>query len=99
MQAGLLISDVSAEQLILFASTFALSPAETRVLGRVLSGRNVVEAAQDLSIAGSTVRSHLDNIFAKTGVSRQVHLVRLLAHIEKVPAFYDRGALPSSSGL
>ena len=63
------------------ASTYSLTPAETRVLTRVLSGKNVSEAAQDLGVANSTVRTHLDNIFDKTGVSRQAELVRLVACI------------------
>ncbi len=63
------------------ASAFALTTAETRVLTRVLSGKNVIEAAQDLGVAASTVRTHLDSIFVKTGVSRQAELMRLVARI------------------
>jgi len=60
---------------------FGLTAAETRVLSRILHGCNVVETADALGVAVSTVRTHLDNIFAKTGVSRQADLVRLVARI------------------
>lgn len=63
------------------AATFGLTPAETRVLTRVLSGKNVNEAAHDLGVASSTVRSHLDKIFEKTGVARQADLIKLVARI------------------
>lgn len=66
------------------AAIFALTPAETRVLARVLSGSSVVEAAAGLCVAATTVRSHLDSIFAKTGVSRQSQLLRLAARIASV---------------
>jgi DNA-binding CsgD family transcriptional regulator len=63
------------------AATFGLTRAETRVLSRVLAGMTVVEAAADLSVAMTTARTHLDNIFAKTGASRQSELLRLAAQI------------------
>jgi DNA-binding CsgD family transcriptional regulator len=66
------------------AATFGLTPAETRVLGRVLSGCSVVKAAAELGIAPTTARTHLDSIFAKTGVSRQSQLLRLAAQITSV---------------
>jgi len=62
-------------------AAFALTPAEARVLSRILSGRNVNEAAHDLGVAASTVRTHLDNVFSKTGVTRQAELIRLAARM------------------
>ena len=63
------------------ASSFGLTPAEKRVLSRVLTGSTVAEAAADLGVAPTTARTHLDSIFAKTGVSRQSELIRLAAQI------------------
>ncbi|MGD9669833.1 MAG: LuxR C-terminal-related transcriptional regulator [Hyphomicrobiaceae bacterium] len=60
---------------------FGLTPAETRVLTRILSGKTVAETAADLGIAATTARTHLDSIFVKTGVSRQAELFRLAAHV------------------
>src|SRR5262249_27192921 len=59
------------------AAGFGLTPAETRLLSSLLAGRTLAESAQALGIAMSTARTHLDNIFAKTGVTRQADLVRL----------------------
>jgi len=59
------------------AAAFDLTPAETRVLASLLAGRTLAETAQDLEIAFSTTKTHLDHIFAKTGVTRQADLMRL----------------------
>jgi DNA-binding CsgD family transcriptional regulator len=56
---------------------FDLTRAETRVLVELLAGKTLTEAATNLDIALTTVRTHLDHIFSKTGVSRQAELVRL----------------------
>jgi DNA-binding CsgD family transcriptional regulator/PAS domain-containing protein len=61
------------------AAAYRLSPAETRVLVPLLAGATLAQAAQGLGIAESTAKSHLHNIFAKTGVSRRADLVRLSA--------------------
>lgn len=63
------------------ATTFGLTPTETRVLTRILMGSTVAEAAAGLGIAPTTARTHLDRVFAKTGVSRQSELIRLAAQI------------------
>jgi DNA-binding CsgD family transcriptional regulator len=61
----------------MLAAAYDLTRAETRVLASLLCGRTLPETAAALGIAASTVNTHLDNIFAKTGVSRQADLVRL----------------------
>jgi DNA-binding CsgD family transcriptional regulator len=61
----------------LMASTYKLTPTETRVLACLLAGRNLAEVAGELRIGAATVRTHLDNIFAKTGVNRQPELLLL----------------------
>jgi DNA-binding CsgD family transcriptional regulator len=63
------------------AAVFELSPAESRVLDRLIAGRTPAEIAQDIGSALPTVRTHLSNIFAKTGTTRQVDLVRLAASL------------------
>jgi DNA-binding CsgD family transcriptional regulator len=63
------------------AAVFDLSPAESRVLERLIAGRTPAEIAQDVGSALPTVRTHLSNIFAKTGTTRQVDLVRLAASL------------------
>lgn len=59
------------------AVAFDLSPMETRLLDGLLQGQKLAAAAEKLGIAETTARTHLGNIFGKTGVSRQSDLVRL----------------------
>lgn len=67
------------------ATSFGLTAAETRVLATLLSGRTLSETAEALGIARTTVRTHLDNIFSKTGVSRQAELMRLATRFTSLP--------------
>ena len=55
-----------------------LTPTETRLAALLASGYPVDQAAEQLGCARSTARLHLEHIYAKTGVHRQVDLVRLL---------------------
>jgi DNA-binding CsgD family transcriptional regulator len=59
------------------AAAFGLTAAETRVLASLLGGHTLGETAAVLEIAGTTAKTHLDNIFSKTGVSRQADLMRI----------------------
>lgn len=59
------------------ATAFDLTPAEIRTLERLLGGSSPAEIASDLRVTLPTVRTHLSNIFAKTGAARQVDLVLL----------------------
>jgi DNA-binding CsgD family transcriptional regulator len=59
------------------AAAFDLTPAETRVLASLLAGRTLAETGKMLGVSRSTVNTHLDHIFMKTGVARQADLIRL----------------------
>jgi DNA-binding CsgD family transcriptional regulator len=59
------------------ATAFGLTAAETRVLASLLGSHTLGETATALGIAATTAKTHLENIFAKTGVSRQADLMRL----------------------
>ncbi|MDH6234140.1 DNA-binding CsgD family transcriptional regulator [Mesorhizobium soli] len=59
------------------ATTFELTQAETRFLAGFLSGKTLTEVAAHLDIAQTTAKTHLRNIFAKTGTCRQADLMRL----------------------
>ncbi|WP_309083230.1 helix-turn-helix transcriptional regulator [Chelativorans sp.] len=63
------------------ARAFGLTPAETRVLTSLLAGQTLAETASALGIATTTARSHLNKIFAKTGISRQADLMRLAKRV------------------
>jgi DNA-binding CsgD family transcriptional regulator len=72
--------DISASAELL-AATYELTPAEARVLSCLLAGRSLVQAARDLRVAHSTVRTHLTVIFRKTGVRRQSDLIMLASQL------------------
>jgi len=57
---------------------FRLSPAETRLTELLAGGVELSAAAEQLRMSTQTARFHLKSIFRKTGLKRQVDLVRLL---------------------
>ncbi len=63
---------------------YKLTPAENRLLGRLLSGERITEAAAALGITEATARCHLNHIFSKAGVSRWTDLMTLIHHL--IPA-------------
>lgn len=60
------------------ASRFGLTTAETQTLAEILDGRTLAEAATNLGVARSTVKSHVDALFRKTDTRRQAELVRVV---------------------
>ena len=63
---------------VAISELYALTPAETRVLFTIVELGGVPETAAALGIADSTVRSHLQRVFAKTDCARQADLVKLV---------------------
>jgi DNA-binding CsgD family transcriptional regulator len=63
----------------IIAKTFTLTPAEMRVLTAVVQIGGVPEVAPILGVSETTVKTHLQHVFAKTGTSRQADLVKLVA--------------------
>ncbi len=61
------------------AQLFGLTRAESRLATILASGYTLKDAADQLCVAESTVRSQLKSIFAKTETNRQSELVRLLS--------------------
>jgi DNA-binding CsgD family transcriptional regulator/PAS domain-containing protein len=57
---------------------YGLTPAETRLLVFLAQGMTLAEAADTLGITQATVRTHLRNVFAKTGTNRQAEVVKLV---------------------
>lgn len=58
---------------------YGLTVAEARLAIAIARGRELAQLAADWNVSTETLRSQLKAIFAKTGVHRQVELVRLLA--------------------
>jgi DNA-binding CsgD family transcriptional regulator len=61
------------------AKLYALTPAESRVVGVLLAGCTIGGAARALGIKEATVKTHLQHVFDKTGTRRQVDLAQRIA--------------------
>lgn len=70
---------VAPQQAATLATVYGFTPAESRVALCLVQGSTVREIAATLDVAPSTVRSHLDAVTAKLGVTRKLDAVRLLA--------------------
>lgn len=60
------------------ARMFGLTPAEAVLASELARGVSLDDAAANLHISRNTARSQLQSVFMKTGVNRQVELVRML---------------------
>lgn len=63
------------------ASLYKLTASEVRVLDAVLRVSSVKAIANMLGLSQSTIKTHLHNLFRKTGTRRQSDLVKLVAGI------------------
>ncbi|MGH6711693.1 MAG: LuxR C-terminal-related transcriptional regulator [Bradyrhizobium sp.] len=61
----------------LFVHRYNITPAECRFMMMLTQGMSTKEAAYAVGIAESTAKTHLQHLFAKTGVQRQADLIRL----------------------
>jgi DNA-binding CsgD family transcriptional regulator len=57
---------------------FGLTRAEIAIALAILRGDGLAAAARRLGVFATTARTHLDNVFRKTGTRRQAQLVRLI---------------------
>ena len=55
-----------------------LTPAEARLAAELAEGLSLEEIAARHDLSKGTLRNHLKAVFAKTGIHRQVELVRLV---------------------
>ncbi len=61
-----------------FVSAFAITPREEEIVGLIGQGLSNQEIADRLGISFTTVRTHVYNIFQKTGAGSRVDLLRLV---------------------
>ena len=61
-----------------FAELYCLTESELRVLLAMAAGLGIKEAADMLGIGETTVKTHLQHIYSKTGTSKQADLMRLV---------------------
>ncbi|TIS49135.1 helix-turn-helix transcriptional regulator [Mesorhizobium sp.] len=67
------------------AAVLGVTPAEARLMSRLVSGDRLADAAWALGISEQTARNHLKAIFAKTDTHRQAELIALLARVASGP--------------
>lgn len=59
-----------------FGQQFGLTPSEIRLVRALVAGERLSHYADRTGVRLTTAKTHLGNVFAKTGVSRQTELVR-----------------------
>ena len=80
--AAVIIQDparAAAPPMEAFAELYGLTSAERKVLEHVAEGQPPQETADRLGISLTTVKTHLQKIFAKTNTGRQADLINLVA--------------------
>lgn len=61
-----------------FATLYGLTSAEQKVLERIADGQPPQQTADELGLSITTVKTHLQKLFAKTNTGRQADLIQLL---------------------
>jgi DNA-binding CsgD family transcriptional regulator len=85
------------ESIELLRSHFGLTPAEARLALHLVAGETLRSAEVKLSISYEAARTHLKNIFNKTGTSRQAELVIVI--ITALPGCVRLGSNEQISGV
>jgi len=80
----------------LLRSHFGLTPAEARLAIHLVAGETLRSADAKLGITYETARTHLKNIFSKTGTCRQAELVVVL--VTALPGYGRLGSKEQISG-
>jgi DNA-binding CsgD family transcriptional regulator len=76
------ISLASPPPLAMLAGRYQLTASEVRVLDAIMKVSSVKSVAELLGLSQATVKTHLHNLFRKTGTNRQSDLVKLMAGVE-----------------
>ena len=81
-EAGLVASDGSADLLAVpcerVSHEYRLTPRETEILALLAHGRNAPYIQEKLVLSRNTVKTHVQNIYAKLGVHSQQELIDLV---------------------
>jgi len=85
------------EPIDLLRCHFGLTPAEARLALHLVAGETLRSAEAKLSITYETARTHLKNIFSKTGTCRQAELVVVL--VTALPRVREAGSNEQISGV
>jgi DNA-binding CsgD family transcriptional regulator/PAS domain-containing protein len=74
---------------------FGLTPAEASVAARIPGSRGLQTLANEMGLGLSTVRTHLQRAFEKTGTHRQAELVQLLSELSLMGDIFGQFGAPS----
>jgi DNA-binding NarL/FixJ family response regulator len=91
VQDGSQLPEVAGEAI---RELYGLTAAELRVSMEVARGLNVKQIAERLEISENTIKTHLQHVFSKTGVTRQADLARLI--LQTSPPVRLQGGTPGS---
>jgi len=61
-----------------FSLTYSLTPSELRALNGIVAGMTASRIAAEANLSRETIRTQLKSLYAKTGTSSQVDLLRLV---------------------
>jgi DNA-binding CsgD family transcriptional regulator len=84
------------EAIELLRCHFGLTPAEARLALHLVAGETLRSAEAKLGITYETARTHLKNIFDKTGTCRQAELVVVI--VTAIPGCVRLGSNEQNSG-
>jgi DNA-binding CsgD family transcriptional regulator len=84
------------EPIDLLRCHFGLTPAEARLALHLVAGETLRSAEAKVSISYETARTHLKNIFNKTGTCRQAELVVVI--VTALPGCVRLGSKEQISG-
>ena len=85
------------EPIELLRSHFGLTPSEARLALHLVAGETLRSAEVKLSISYETARTHLKNIFSKTGTCRRAELV--IGIVTALPGCVRLGSNEQISGV
>jgi DNA-binding CsgD family transcriptional regulator len=82
--AAVFIADTGGQQAVpidALSILFNLTPMESRVLEMTVAGHSSRDVADALAVAPSTIKTHMLNLFEKTGRHRREDLVKLASEV------------------
>ncbi len=90
---GILLSGIVSKSFDVLQDKFNLTQRELAIVIHIANGLNNLEISDKDSISISTVKSHLNHIYNKTGTSSRIELLKLLSdynsHDDQVSSLYS----------
>jgi DNA-binding CsgD family transcriptional regulator len=85
-------------QMEFLKNRFDLTPAEARLVARLITGESLQPCAKALGIKYETVRTYLKSVFQKTKTRRQAELVLVVIRAMKAANFGEADAPQAGTG-